>query len=299
MSLIACAGESLVDILPTQDHGTRRAVPGGGPMNAAITAARLGAPTAFVGRISTDRYGEMIWSHLEDSEVILGAAERGPEPTARAEVFVDPVQRFEFHGEGTADTALEAVRTDALPSEPTILHSGTLGIFRGRTADTLAAWMESFAGLISFDPNVRPALIDDPGRWWSYADRWLDQAHLVRGSDEDLDWMGLDIRDILDRGTAAVVRTLGADGAEVFLAGGGHRSVPAPRIDFVDAVGAGDSFCGALLVRLHEAAATPDTIAGLDLGWWEASLRFAVGVAAITCARPGADPPLRRELLAP
>ena len=55
--MIVSSGEALVDLMP-------EAVSGGGPMNVAIAAARLGAPSAFVGGISTDSYGDSICSHL-------------------------------------------------------------------------------------------------------------------------------------------------------------------------------------------------------------------------------------------
>jgi len=77
--MIIAAGEALVDLVPDP-------VPGGGPMNVAVAAARLGAPTAFLGRVSTDEYGDTIWRHLDDSGVDLSVTQRGPEPTCRAVV---------------------------------------------------------------------------------------------------------------------------------------------------------------------------------------------------------------------
>jgi fructokinase len=297
MSLLLCAGEALVDLLRSDtDTAGVRAVPGGGPMNAAIAAARLGVPTAFVGRVSTDPYGERIWSHLLASNVILDAAQRGREPTATAEVITEPIQRFVFSGTGTADTLLDAVDLASLPDEPAILHGGTLGLFRGQTAITLAELASAFPGLVSLDPNVRPAMIEDRARWWHFADRWIDRANLVRGSDEDFEWMGVTVDDLLARGVGAVVRTLGADGAEVALASGGGVRAAGERIEFVDAVGAGDSFCGALLASLHEAGTTVENFHQLDAHWWESTLEFAVRVAGVTCSRPGADPPWRHEL---
>ncbi len=139
-------------------------------------------------------------------------------------------------------------------------------------------------------------MIEDRDGWWHFADRWIDRANLVRGSDEDFEWMGVSVDDLLARGVGAVVRTLGADGAEVALASGGGVRVAGERIDFVDAVGAGDSFCGGLLARVHEAGATVETFPQLDAQWWESTLGFAVRVAGITCSRAGADPPWRHEL---
>lgn len=289
--MIISAGEALVDILPDG-----RAVPGGGPMNAAIAAARLGVASAFLGRVSTDVFGEEIWSHMEASKVALTAAQRGDEATARAIVETHPVQRFTFEGEGTADASMCAADLSSLDlgvgPHPDILHGGTLGIFRGPTADVLAHVCRSFHGLVSFDPNIRPAIIDQVGadRWWSYANVWLDRADLVRGSDEDFEWMGVSIADLLARGPKVVIETRGAGGAAAHFPDGSAVSVPAAAIEFVDAVGAGDSFCGAVLSRLSLDGWPADEAA------WAAILAFAVRVAGITCSRPGADPPWSSEL---
>ncbi len=255
-------------------------------MNAAIAAARLGAPAAFLGRVSTDAHGDAIWSHLEASGVRLDAAQRGPEPTARAIVEIDPVQRFTFEGDGTADASmtsadLSGLGLDVPGPHPHLLHGGTLGIFRGSTADVLLDVAASFEGIVSFDPNVRPSIIEQAGadRWWHYADRWLALADLVRGSDEDFDWMGVSVEDLFDRGARVVIETRGAKGAAAHLADGRSVAVGAAPIDFVDAVGAGDSFCGAMLTRLW----TDGWPADHD--GWESILAFAVRVAGITCSR--------------
>ncbi len=308
--IISC-GEALVDVLPTG-----QVVPGGGPMNVAVAAARLGSPTAFLGRLSTDEAGDQIWAHLRASGVDLRAAQRGPEPTARAIVTTVPVQSFRFEGEGTADASMSVLDASAFDSGPHIVHGGTLGFFRGTTADVLADWIESpelAASLVSFDPNVRPQIIGDRDRWWSYANRWLARADIVKGSDEDLDWMGVSASQLLDRGPKVVLRTLGADGVEAFLANGDQVIVPAVEADFVDAVGAGDSFSGAVLFRLDQAGPAPRSedagsegvgsrdrrlrdVSALDLAWWQETLEFAVRVAAITVSRPGADPPWAGEI---
>jgi fructokinase len=138
--MIVSCGEALVDVLPGG-----RVVPGGGPLNAAVAAARLGAPAAFVGRVSTDADGDRIWAHLQASGVELTAAQRGPEPTARAVVELAPSPVFRFEGEGTADASMTAVDLDPLGPGPHLLHGGTLGIFRGSTAGVLAShgWSRS------------------------------------------------------------------------------------------------------------------------------------------------------------
>jgi fructokinase len=292
--MIVSCGEALVDVLPGG-----RAVPGGGPMNAAVAAARLGPPTAFVGRVSTDADGDLIWAHLVDSGVILSAAQRGAEPTARAVVELKPSPVFRFEGDGTADASMVGVDLAPLGPGPHILHGGTLGIFRGSTAEVLAALVESHQGIVSFDPNVRPQIITDPAAWRRYAGRWLARADLIKASDEDLDWMEATPAQLLERGPVAVLRTQGADGVEAFLPTGAHLRIPSPPVDMVDAVGAGDAFCGAVLCQLWERQILSRAqLVDLDEATWEEILGFAVTVASITVGRLGADPPRRSQLQA-
>ena len=250
--MIVCCGEALVDVLDGDDA---RSVPGGGPMNAAIAAARLGAPSAFVGRVSTDASGERIWGHLQDNGVDLRCCERGPEPTARAIISLAPTPSFHFEGDNTADTALEAANLAALGAGPRILHGGTLGMFRGHTAEVLASLAERHEGLVSLDPNVRPAIIGDRGRWDHFHQRWLEVADLYRASDEDLAWIwpgrATDdcAEELLADRISTVIVTRGRHGVTVYTAEG-QLDVSAPPVEVVDTVGAGDSFVGSVLVSL-------------------------------------------------
>ncbi len=295
--MIVCCGEALVDVLPGD-----RVVPGGGPMNAAVAAARLGPPTAFVGRVSTDADGDRIWAHLEASNVILDAAQRGPEPTARAVVELRPGPVFRFEGEGTADASMTTADLSPLGPGPHLLHGGTLGIFRGSTAGVLADLVEGHPGLVSFDPNVRPQIITDRAAWLGYTRRWLARADVVKASDEDLEWMEVTAEELVapggtGGGPAVVLRTLGAEGVEAFLAGGGYLRVASPVVEMVDAVGAGDAFCGAVLCQLWERGIVGrPALDALGLDDWSSILAFATRVASITVGRLGADPPRRSEL---
>lgn len=297
--MIVCCGEALVDVL---DGDEARAVPGGGPMNVAIAAARLGAPSAFVGRVSTDAAGQLIWRHLQRSGVDLRACERGAEPTARAIISLTPHPSFRFHGENTADTALEAADLAVLGDGPHILHGGTLGMFRGRTAEVLASLAERHDGLVSLDPNVRPAIIEDRDRWDRFHQRWLRSADLYRASDEDLAWIwpGRPIEncaeEVLGGRTAAVIATRGASGATVYTRSG-QTEAAAPPVDVVDTVGAGDAFVGSVLASLWQRLGEDGTaVAALELPQWRTITERAVASAALTCTRPGADPPGTAEL---
>jgi fructokinase len=292
--VIVCCGEALVDVL---DGDEARAVPGGGPMNAAIAAARLGAPSAFVGRVSTDSPGQRIWRHLQRSGVDLRAGERGTEPTAKAIISLTPQPSFRFEGDGTADTALDAADLTVLGNGPHILHGGTLGMFRGRTAGVLASLAERHDGLVSLDPNVRPAIIEDRAQWDRFHGRWVDVCDLYRASDEDLAWIwpGRPVEncaeEVLGGRAAAVIVTRGASGATVYTRNGQTHATALP-VNVVDSVGAGDAFVGAVLASLwNRLGADRAALKALTLNGWRAIADRAATAAALTCTRPGADPP--------
>ena len=97
-------------------------------------------------------------------------------------------------------------------------------------------------------------------------------------------------------GVAAVIVTRGGSGLTVFT-GDGSRNVGAPTVEIVDTVGAGDTIVAAVLASLWEASIVDrPALDSLTLDRWEAFTGRAVAAAALTCSRPGADPPTRDEL---
>jgi fructokinase len=72
-------------------------------------------------------------------------------------------------------------------------------------------------------------------------------------------------------------------------------SVEAPPVDVVDTIGAGDAFSAAFLAWLYD---HDRLIAGLNLSPDElrSALEFACLAASLTCARAGAEPPMRADL---
>jgi len=294
--MIVSCGEALVDLVPDP-------VAGGGPMNVAVAAARLGVPAAFVGGISTDPYGDMLWRHLESNGVDLTLCPRPDAPTARAIVEHVPELRFRFEGDGTADTLLGGADLERLGPGPHILHGGTLGMFRGVTAETLARLAEHHDGIVSLDCNVRPDIIDDPRAWHHFHDRWLARTNIYKGSNEDFEWiwpgrsMEACAAELIAVGIEVVVLTRGSDGLSILTADG-EALAPAPMVRVVDTVGAGDTIVAALLASVwdHGRGGGTSRLADIGLVEWTAFADRAARAAAITCSRVGADPPYRSEL---
>jgi fructokinase len=71
--------------------------------------------------------------------------------------------------------------------------------------------------------------------------------------------------------------------------------VPAPVVEVVDTIGAGDAFGAALLAWLHDHGALRRDLA-LSTEQLRSALEFACRVASLTCTRAGAEPPSRAEL---
>jgi fructokinase len=280
-------------------------MPGGGPFNTARALARLGVPTSFLGRISTDAFGVLLADALARDGADLSRVSYGPEPTtlAVAELDGDGLAEFEFHVDGTSapNLTLEMLPAELGP-DVRVLHVGTLGLVFEPIATTLAALVERETGrrLVMLDPNIRARLVVDAGEYRDRLDSLIALSTIVKASQDDLTWLFPDLdceqaaKQLLGRGVRLVVVTMGAEGALAASASDVVR-VRAPKVDVVDTIGAGDAFGAAVLAWLHDHDQLRLDLA-LEKGELASMLRFACLVAAITCTRVGADPPWRSEL---
>src|SRR5215210_8390840 len=105
LSLVAVAGEVIVDLVPGDVDGQFRAVPGGSPANVAVGLHRLGVPTRLVARLSGDPMGRRLRRHLEANGLDLGHVVAAAEPTSLAIVSVEEegTVGYDFRVDGTAD----------------------------------------------------------------------------------------------------------------------------------------------------------------------------------------------------
>ena len=316
--MIVVGGEALVDLVPApatepgQTGALRPLLPrlGGGPYTTAVALGRLGAPVAFLSRISTDAFGDALVDRLSGAGVRLDLLQRGSEPTTLAVVTLadDGSARYTFHVQGTADRLV----TDPgpLPEEVTTLSVGTLGMVLDPGASVYETMLhrEAAAGRLTvLDPNIRTSLIDDPAAYRARFATWLPSVGLLKASIEDAWWLadapeGTDVlplaKDWLRAGVGAVVLTRGADGLTALTETVGKVDVPAVRTQVADTIGAGDTVHAALLAWLtahgvRGAAGLRD----LDADAWREALGYAAKAAAITVSRVGAEPPFATELV--
>lgn len=294
-AVIVVAGESLIDLVPRHPEdplGPLAPRPGGGPYNTAVALGRLGARVAFCSRVSTDGFGEALLGGLRTAGVDTSLVQRGPEPTtlAVASVAPDGSAGYGFYADGTADRLFAL--PPQLPPTATALALGTCSLVLEPGASAYEALLrrESGRGLLTLlDPNIRPPLIPDPDAYRARFRGWLPYVCVLKLSEEDAEWLGGTPEEWLAAGPRAVVLTKGARGLTAHTREGAEHSVPAERVEVVDTIGAGDTVNAALLHHVPSVSA----LAAAD---WPRVLRHAARVAALTCAKEGAQPPMAEEL---
>jgi fructokinase len=175
------------------------------------------------------------------------------------------------------------------------VHFGSLCLALRPSREAVLGLVRALAGgpLLTLDPNVRAAVVDD---WPAYRAALAEAARLadmVKVSQADLRaWGGAPE---LDPGQALIV-TAGPAGSRLRLSG---RALDCPAVPCraVDTVGAGDAYMAGLLVALADRGALDRAALGrLDDGEWLAVMRFASAAAALTCERQGAASPSRAEV---
>ncbi|MER6174347.1 carbohydrate kinase [Streptosporangium sp. NPDC001681] len=308
--MISVIGESVVDMVAEDDGRTYTAHPGGSPLNVAVGLARLGDPTAFVARLSSGVLGQTLRAHAAANGVDLRWAVPASEPATLAIVSVDEAGQatYDFHVEGTADWQWRDGEPH-LPAETQVIHAGSVAAWRppggDRIADAVARARAEGHVLISYDPNIRPALLDDPAAACPLIERYVALAHVVKVSEEDLRWLYPErqasevAEGWLALGPDLVVVTYGGEGCLGLTRGGHALRRPAIPVQVVDTVGAGDAFTAGLLDGLLRGGrATPALIGELSEAELTGALDQAVMVAGLTCERAGANPPTRAELRA-
>ncbi|HTP18460.1 MAG TPA: carbohydrate kinase [Solirubrobacteraceae bacterium] len=302
--MFVVVGEALIDLVGQRGGRTLAAHPGGSPANVALGLARLGVPVTLKTRLGRDAFGEMISAHLEASGVqVDGGPEGGVSTSLAIATLAAGIASYDLRIDWDVGPLAP------VPIEARCLHTGSLATVlppgEASVVDLVEREHKRGRVTVSYDPNVRPALLGDAARARPDIERLVALSDVVKVSDEDLRWLYPDRRDEdvaqawLASGPALVVVTRG--GAGVYAVSAGlelHRQ--AVPIDLVDTVGAGDSFTSGLLDGLHRAdlvgGARRDALAAIDEATLGSVVDAAALIAAITCSRPGADPPTRAEV---
>lgn len=238
--------------------------PGGKGANQALAARRLGANVHMVGCVGDDALAEPALALLRRDGVDVGGvmSELGAS-TGVALIAVSPEGENQITVASGANERLGPDDIAGLPHCVAVLCQLEVPVPVVEAAAAKAAEMQAL-----FAINLAPAK--------PVPDALLDQAGLLIVNEIEAEYYG----DALHRGDGLVALTLGGEGAVLMTGGREIARVPAFQVEVVDTTGAGDTFCGALVVALAEGRAN------------EEALRFASAAAALAVTRPGAQPSL-------
>ncbi|GEP48044.1 carbohydrate kinase [Microbacterium saccharophilum] len=279
-------GEALIDVVGGVE------IVGGSPSNAALGLGRLGVKVDLLTALARDERGERIRTHLEDSGVRVLPESFSLErtSTARATVMPDGSAEYEF------DVTWQVQPVDV--SAYGVVHVGSIGSFVEPGACVVRGLVRSArleGARVTFDPNVRPALLGSQDAV-ARADLIARFSAAVKLSEEDAQalYPRLPLDKVADRlhelGPDLVAITRGGDGS-ILSTRTARVVVAAPSVDVVDTVGAGDTYMAALIASLLAEA-------DWDLGAERLNRlgEFCATAAAITVGRSGADLPTRSDL---
>ncbi|HBZ9260977.1 TPA: aminoimidazole riboside kinase, partial [Klebsiella pneumoniae] len=183
-------GDAVVDLLP-DGEGRLLQCPGGAPANVAVGVARLGGDSGFIGRVGDDPFGRFMRHTLAQEQVDvnymrLDAAQR----TSTVVVDLDShgERTFTFMVRPSADLFL--LPEDLPPfAAGQWLHVCSIALSAEPSRSTTFAAMEAIkraGGYVSFDPNIRSDLWQDPQDLRDCLDRALALADAIKLSEEEL-----------------------------------------------------------------------------------------------------------------
>ncbi len=301
-------GEALIDFIPDSAGGAIKDVNaflpavGGAPANVCGAFTKLGGRSEMITQLGIDGFGDKILETFKNAGIGSSFVKRTDVAnTSLAFVALkeDGNREFSFYRNPGADMLFEAddIKTEWF-EDAYALHfcSVSLGDFPMKEAHCKAIQyaLEKDA-IISFDPNLRPALWKVPDEMIETVKEFIPLADIVKISDEELESITGENRIdaaleklFVDR-VKLVIYTEGAKGAKVFTKKT-SAAAPCAKVKAVDTTGAGDGFIGAFLWCLHRDGVTVDELEALSAAKLEEYLKFANAFCGISVQKKGAIP---------
>ena len=235
--------------------GEVRLAPGGGAANVAVWASRMGAKSAFLGKVGDDFFGRLAEEELRSEGVRPYLVKDPAHATAAVAVWVDAAgERTQIYSYGADYFLLPEELPEAAFQDAAHLFVSGWALF---TDPPRSAVLEAAKRVepISLDPaSARRIQEMGPSAYlelvrglkpaWFFPNRM--EAQVLSGK-EDPEAAARELSERLP-GTQVVVK-LDAEGALV-PAEGCFVHIPAPPVPVVDATGAGDAFAGVFLASI-------------------------------------------------
>ena len=254
-------GDAVVDLIPDGENHYLRCA-GGAPANVAVGVARLGSPSAFIGRVGNDPLGQFMQQTLaaenvDTTHMVLDPQHR----TSTVVVGLDNGERsFTFMVNPSADQFLQT--SDLPPFQAgEWLHCCSIALINNPSREATFEAIRRIkvaGGFFSFDPNLRESLWNSLEEMKTVVMEAVSLADVLKFSEEELTL--LTNTDSLDKAFESIttqypdkliIVTLGKDGALYHLCSQ-QQVIAGKALQPVDTTGAGDAFVGGLLAGLAQ-----------------------------------------------
>lgn len=298
-------GEALIDAV-TSPAGLTEEHVGGSPANVAFGLAALEHSVDLATWIATDERGRRIEAVCRERGVALTPGSQGAAFTSVAHATLDLTGAASY----VFDLDWQVAAVPGLAAYGHV-HTGSLGAVLepgGAQVREILTEAGRIGATVSYDPNARPSLMGRPEQARRTVESTVALADVIKVSDEDVAWLcpGESVDDVVrawgELGAALVVVTRGGDGATVRVTRTGEQHhLPAPVVQVVDTVGAGDSFMAGLVSGLIDGGllGAPEALARLHqatIADVQPSVERALRTGALTVERSGAHAPARADL---
>jgi fructokinase len=298
---VVALGELLIDFTENgkslQGNPLFEANAGGAPCNVLAMLSRLGASTAFIGKVGRDFFGTQLEEAIKACGICsdyLYMDEKVHTTLAMVHTYPDGDRDFSFYRNPGADMMLTE---DEIPTEliknAGIFHFGTLSMthtgVRNATLKALKTAKDNGV-LISFDPNLRPPLWESLEEAKEQVLCGLGYCQILKISDNEIQWLtGLEdysegVKWIKDRyDIPLILLSMGKEGSRAYYGTDMVEVKPFLQKNTIETTGAGDTFCGCCLGYVLRYG-----LKGLSKEQVLEMLTFANAAASIITTRKGA-----------
>ncbi len=306
-----CLGELLIDFVSTVSGVTLKdapgfeKAPGGAPANVAVGLAKLGIDTHFIGKVGRDAFGEFLREVLEKNGVntrFLFSTEKAKTTLAFVSLTQEGERDFVFYRDPGADMLLDQreIGEECFQGKG-VFHFGSITMTHEPAySATMRAisLAKKYGYLLSFDPNLRPALWRDLEEARFRMRQALKSVDILKVNEEEARFLAgtSDLERALkflsqNFSLALIALTLGKRGC-LIVHGDNRLEMEGFSVSTVDTTGAGDGFVAGLLSSLYmfwedlrERKEIPESAIAH-------AARRANAVGALTTTKKGAIPAL-------
>lgn len=271
MPKVITVGEILVEIMSKEvNQGFLKPgeflgpYPSGAPAIFIDQVARMGISCGIIARVGSDDFGLLNKERLKSDGVDTSNILETPgytTGTAFVTYFADGSRKFIFHFTHSAAGMLctDDIDENYIKSAEYLHIMGcSLSASESmRQAILKAVGIAKENGVkISFDPNIRPELLDAEGVRKVFESILSSTDVLLTGGEEAITLTGASsleeaVSEFKNKGICTIIVKSGSKGAQIFSKDG-YADIPPFKVDEVDPTGAGDCFDGAFIASLVE-----------------------------------------------